>query len=733
MYKIRRVWLLLCAIPLFVPKPLRCQEADSLLKSLINEHTDTARLVVLFKVADYYRDIACDQAQCEKYLNDAKEVAEATKNAGLVAYTYDQIGVAYRKCGLFSEALKFHNDALGMSKRLGDSSQMATSLNNIGTMYRRVDNYALAAENHMEALRIAEASGDQHNKSVACNGLGNVFNANGRYEEAIEYFNQALNIATENNNKNNMAMNYNNIGEIYEKNHDYKTCLRLYNRALQINREIKNNAGIALNYNNIGSVAMLQGDNQTAYRYFKAAIEIDSSSDNKRVLAASYNNMARACLALKRLDEMRKYINKNIALANKIHSLQHLQSGYKNLSDYFMAQKNYQKAYEYMVMANAFKDSMLNERNSNKITALQALYDSERKEHQIKKQQQDLEIKDLLIEKSFRRNIMVSIAATLLIMGIASIWVVWHKTRKRKALLTYQMHEIAEKNIALAKQKEEIISQKRTIEMRSEDLNKSYNIIENYALNITNSIRYAKKIQVSVQPSLPTVLSYFTDSVIFSRPKNIVSGDFFWLEPTGRKVIFALADCTGHGIPAAFMSLIGIHILSTAVRHQKFTTPNEILKYIDTQLLKRLGSKSLTPIQKDGIDIALGVLDLDTRQLQYGGTLIPLTVVRNNKAIVLKPDVYVLGFTSQNQPTKFTTQTIQLQADDWLYLSSDGYYDQIGGPKGRKYQRSRFQNLVTTLCQFDGVEQRQRFTDDFDNWKGSGEQIDDVLVWGLKI
>lgn len=716
------------------------QIADSLLLNFYNENNDTSKIKILFKVSDYYRNVEHNFDLADKYIFEAKKSAENTKKDGLIAYVYNYIGTYFRINSSFSEALKYHFDALQISKRINDSSQIANTYNNIGVVYRQVDNHALAAENHIEALRIAESCADTFNISVACNSLGNVFSLNGRHDEAIMYFKKALDLSIKGKNKLGMAINYNNIGEAYEFKGDYNKARELYTKSLNLNKEIKSDQGTSICYNCLGKIALYEGNAHLAHNYFKAAIDIDKRLNSKRYLAEGYCNLAKASLALKKYDEAKSIIDKGLAIANEINSLLHKQISYENLSNYYKALGNYLLAYDHIKLSNSYKDSILNEKSTRIIASMQVLYESEKRESEIKILKQEQEITDQRYAKQQTRSYMLLCGIVLLLGIIVVIYIALHGKAKRNKLLSSQIREIERKNAKLAEQKEEITSQKEDIirkkeiiEIKNDNLEKAYRTIENYVLNITESIRYAEKIQESIQPSITLVKDTFSDTVVFSKPKDIVSGDFYWLYSTPEKVFFALSDCTGHGVPGAFMSIIGIDLLNQAVRQNKFLKSEQILSFLNAQLIKRLRKSENDRILMDSMDIAICVYDRNTHELSFSGALIPVIIIRNGEICELKPNSYSLGSIFHTDPINFKTETLQLNPNDWIYISSDGFYDQIGGNNKRKYQRTRFKEFVSSISKISGDEQQLLLDNEFRKWMGTSEQIDDVLVWGIKI
>lgn len=731
------VFYMFCAFGSFV---VEAQDAENLLSNFYKESNDTAKIDILFKVTNYYHDVTKNYDLAEKYLIEAQEIVDKTNKTGLKASVYNKIGLYYRRNSKFGEALKFHRAALEFAKQVSDSSIISTIYNNIGVVYRRVANYPLAAQNHIDALRTAEQCGDMYNVSVACNSLGNVFSLNGRYDEAIVYFNKALDYSIKSNNKLGMAMNYNNMGEVSEFKGDYQTARELYAKSLAINREIGSEQGIAICYNCLGKIALYQGNANLAYNYFKAALDLDRHINNKLYLNDSYVNLSKATIKLNMLSDAKIYIEKSLELAAQINSLIHFQWAYSNYCDYYKALGRYDQAFKYLQLSTTYKDSILNEKSNHAIASMQTLYETEKRESEIIILKQEQEIKDQRLAKQRTQNYLLLGGMFVLTVVVVGIYIMLHNKRKHNVILSQQIDEIERQNTKLAEQKEEItsqkediIKQKEEIEIKNENIEKAYKTIESYVYNITESIRYAEKIQESIQPTIDFIKLFFSDTVIFNKPKDIVSGDFYWMHQTPEKIYFALSDCTGHGVPGAFMSIIGIDLLNQAVRQNKNIQSDQMLSFLNLQLIKRLRQSDNDLILMDSMDIAVCVFDRKTKELSFSGALIPILIVRNGEITEIKPNVYSLGSIFRKVPIEFKTETIQLQPGDWIYISSDGYYDQIGGEQRRKYQRVKFKQFAQHISNFAGDQQQKMLQEDFRQWKENNPQIDDVLVWGLKV
>ncbi len=276
--------------------------------------------------------------------------------------------------------------------------------------------------------------------------------------------------------------------------------------------------------------------------------------------------------------------------------------------------------------------------------------------------------------------------------------------------------------------------------MSHTEINNQKNIIETKNREITDSILYASRIQQGILPDSADIKNLLPNSFLFYRPRDIVSGDFYWVKQLkgSSKLGFddlvgvVVADCTGHGVPGAFMSFIGSTILNQTVGHKKIETPADALNYLNQQLPLTLQSKIKTGQINDGMEAGILTFNKSANQLFFSGANLNLIHIRKNVVTEIKGDKHSIGLNTEQQKT-FTNNELVLEKDDCVYMFSDGYPDQFGGPKGKKY---KYKNLLTFLnvnSTLDSDEQYKLISENFDNWKGNLEQLDDVLLFGLKI
>ena len=291
-------------------------------------------------------------------------------------------------------------------------------------------------------------------------------------------------------------------------------------------------------------------------------------------------------------------------------------------------------------------------------------------------------------------------------------------------------------NNELQQQKEEIEAQRDEIEAQKSKVEKQRDKIQHQNNQIKSSIQYASKIQQALLPPEKFIKESFKESFIYFKPKDIVSGDFYWYKRVNDLAVIAIADCTGHGVPGAFMSMLGISFLNEIVGsdiHDKICkNANIILNDLRQKVIDSLRQDDTKSTTKDGMDIAFILLDTNTNELQFAGAYNPLLIVRNNEIIEIPADRMPVGV-HRKQENSFTNNNFQLQKNDSIYMFSDGYMDQFGGEKGRKFLKKRFLSLLLEINERNMDEQQEIIDTVLKKWKQNIDQVDDILVMGFKI
>jgi serine phosphatase RsbU (regulator of sigma subunit)/GAF domain-containing protein len=294
-----------------------------------------------------------------------------------------------------------------------------------------------------------------------------------------------------------------------------------------------------------------------------------------------------------------------------------------------------------------------------------------------------------------------------------------------KTLGTYTA--IALENAGLVENLEEKVKE------RTSEVVKQKEIIEENNKHITDSIKYAKRIQEAIIPGEEMMNKILQNSFVLYKPKDIVSGDFYWIEQKGNKILLAVVDCTGHGVPGAFMSIIGFNGLNQIVNEYNYTKPSEILTALNRTISYTLRQRVEDSVIRDGMDMAICCIDLEANKLEFAGAFNPLFIIRNNEVLEIKGDKQPIGNFLGQENYVFSNKEMDLLPDDKLYLFSDGYADQFGGPMGKKLKYNYFRQLLLDNHSKPMPEQKQAMDDFFEHWRQGYEQIDDVCIIGVAI
>jgi len=661
-----------CALLLFESYSFAKQsKIDSLLTVLKTAKEDTDKVKTLYLLCSKFRFSNPDKAL--QYGEQGQVLARQLEfNKGTAASLY-YIGIVYYYQGDYDNSLNSYLQSLKIHEELGNKIGIADNLQNIGKVYYRLHNYEKAINKLQQSLTLYEELKDSPDEAMAVVG------------------------------KHGIASSLNNIGGIYEARGNYEKTLEYLFRSLEIVEKLGDKQGIATRLDNIGLMYKALGNYAKAMDYLLQALEIREALGDKKGIAYSLTDIGELYSERGDYGKALDYIQRSLKIAKEIGVKERIKASYEALAVTYARQNQFAQAYEYYRLYSAIKDSLLNEVSSRQIAEMSEKYESEKKEKQIEIQKLELN----------RNRILQYALGGGVVMLLLLSFVIYNRYRlKRKA------------NELLAAQKQEI-------ETKNKD--------------VTDSIRYAERIQNAILPTDEQIKELLPDSFVLFKPKDIVSGDFYWivaLDPQGsppagvRGVLIAACDCTGHGVPGAFMSMIGNALLNEVVNDKGITQPGEILNEIRKGIINSLKQKGQIGEQQDGMDAALCNLELHDHsglgvRLQYAGANNPLFIIRKGELMEIKADKQPIGIVGKLKP--FTNHKIDLQKGDTIYIFSDGYQDQFGGPKGKKFRPKQFKELLLSIQDKSMEEQEQILGKTIDDWKGDGEQIDDMLIIGIRI
>ncbi len=515
---------------------------------------------------------------------------------------------------------------------------------------------------------------------------------------------------------------YMTMGNAYKQQDIYDSALFYYDKSLSISENTNYARGAAGNYNNMGSAYLGQKNYDKALEHFFLALEINKAEGNDKWISYNYNNIGNAYYQLKKHDQALLYLNKSIEIKTRLGDDENKIQTLEWIAEINAEKGNYQLAYMYLQDHLRIKNSFQDAQRLQMADALEARFQNEKKEVEINalKAEQSLQdvviasqTKDLEHQEEMRaqeKNLIYALGFIMLSL-LVTIIVFWRNNRQKKKY----NEQLETKNSAINQANSEIEEARVNLERKNKE--------------VTDSINYAKRIQAAILPSEKTIASHLNEAFVLYLPKDIVAGDFYWTERVDNTLLFAVADCTGHGVPGAMVSVICHNALNSCIKQLGLTDPGEILDETTKLVLKQF-EKSEQEV-RDGMDIALCSFNTATRELKFAGANTPLWVVRDEEVLKYKATRQPVG--SHTNRVDFDTQVIPIQKGDVLYLSSDGYSDQFGGEKGKKFLNKRFKELLIKIAQRPIKEQSKLLRNNFENWKMEYEQVDDVCVMGARV
>ena len=542
------------------------------------------------------------------------------------------------------------------------------------------------------------------------NKIAYLYWENEMFPDAIDYFSKSLKINISNKNINGAKSLYYNIGLLYSDQEDYQNSLTNFNKGLQLARQLNQKEGTYTGLMNKATALKNLSKNQDAINNINEALNFAQELNNLKLIRTCYGMLAENYELLGDSENTMKYFEQFASIDKHIKAEQIKQIEEKSKKRVKEAQNDKTKTEKTLSeTSDQLEETQKNLLETEEIT---------------KKQQLDLEIQKLTIrekeaELQTKRTLLLSALFIFIVILLFSILVLRQFKAKKKA------------NKLLEEQNEQIRIQKTEIESQRDLANQQKK-------DITDSIEYAKRIQSALLPPLNFIKRNLPEHFILFKPRDIVSGDFYWMMNKDGKIIIAAADCTGHGVPGAFMSMLGTAFLNEIVnkiienKHIYSLQANEILNQLRNYIIESLHQTGASDESKDGIDISICIIDSEKQKLQFAGAHNPLYLIKNKKLEVIKGDRMPVGI-HKNAHKSFKNHEFDIKENDTIYLFSDGYYDQIGGPKNRKFMSRNFQDLLLGIHKKPLELQKEILDKTIEEWKGDGIQLDDILVIGIKL
>jgi len=674
------------------------------------------KLILLDKLFSEYE--FRDSVKARKYNDQAFLLARETKNTRALAQCFNHLGFLYEDRGDIENAKIAYEKSLHVAELANDKLAMSKAHNNLGIIYKVQGNYPEAIRYYHLCLEFDL----QRNDSVSIGGtyvnIGEVYRVDQNYKMAIENYKKAEQMFMNSDADYEKAVLYNDMAITVEKLEDIEGTRKYLHRGIYYYEKAGMASGISTSTGNLALSFSSTNEHDSAYYYARLSQEYGNRSGDSLAIIHSYKVLGMIYKNSGRADEAIVFLKKCLPHYSQYHLLEDLENTHYIISDAYRKTGEHKLALEHLHESLLLKAEISGKEKSKQIAEMESKFKSAQKDKEILMKNAEIEksnakVQQQELENESNRYKIYGLGGGFILLIVFLGFIIKSSQARKKAnrLLRLQRDHIAEQN-----------------------------------KEIKSSISYAKRIQEAILPPVSQISEAFPDSFVIYMPKDIVAGDFYFFEKTKEHVFIAAADCTGHGVPGALVSVVCSNALSRCVKEFGLTEPGKILDKTRELILETF--QKSTQNVSDGMDISLcsfkfGVLgstfenqqpetnNIKHRTISWSGANNPLLFSQNGELKELSPDKQPVGKTDKAVP--FTTKEIILNKGDSLFLFTDGYADQFGGPKGKKLKYSSMKKTINDCRNQAASSIQQSLSASFSEWKGNLEQVDDVCIIGIKI
>jgi len=681
-------------------------EGYHLSKKIGRKHTEGYFLLKISEACNYMNNLDSS----ELLSNQAIEVFKAIGEEENIASCYNILGSVSNKRGDLRSAMKYYGYATPILEKKKNKRSLATNYNDIGNGYRELGDYVKALQFFRKGLECSREAGYKQAVAYTLANMANCYQLMQNFDRSLSNYKEAADILLQIGDKRGYAYTLFSVYNVYDSKKNYDTAITGFKRVNALMEEVGDDAGRNGCIYSIGTILAKIGKQDEALVYLLRSLTLTEELQQQLELSECLNSIGIVYMNKKEPSKALEYFKKSLVAVEGTGALNSIKYCYERLSECYEDLGDFKNAIKYHKLFTSAKDSILNENNFKQLNELSTKYETEKKELAIELQKKEIAVKNGEVKQQSR--LKFAFASGFILMALLSVVVYRGYRQKRKA--------------------NEIIStQKKEVELKNTIVESQRHQLEEKNTEITDSINYARKIQSALLPSEPDFKKLLPDSFILFKPKDIVSGDFYWITEINDKVIYCTADCTGHGVPGGFMSMLGTSFLNEIVIMRQIDSPAEIMNELRKQIIRSLKQTGVAGENKDGMDAVICSVDRKKKQLTYSAANNSCYILRSAELIELKPDKMAIGY--GEKLNSFSQNTFELQNGDMIYSFTDGYADQFGGEKGKKFKYSRLAELFKTIGLKNLDEQKLIMTDTITEWQGRLEQVDDILVVGVRI
>jgi tetratricopeptide (TPR) repeat protein len=711
------------------------------LQRLIDQYlkADTHKVFLINNLADSYLNF--DPAKSELLATQARKMAQTIGYKMGEGWSWNYQGSSYLIRANYDSALLCYRQALILFEEYSKLPEPIAKIRyNIGLVHFYQGNTAQALDFLIDAMNLYHSSKLIEEEANVINAIASVYASQGQYRKALNNYLKVLKIGEVlnsdylfNNVFHNLASVYYDLYVSLEDPHpSWLDSSLYYNRkSISIRSKVGNRNGLAASQISLGNIYLAKQMYGLALEAFGSALKLKTELGDKRGQAICYENLAEVNFKLKHYALAVSMVQSAIKLYQEIESAQDLLSSYRLAANIYQTIGRYKDGFGILESYIKLSDSIFTKEKAAELAEMETRYE-------LSRQSAESRLKDVELEKDrFWLGVYfygIAFAVVILVV-MAGLFIQAIKNRKKAMLANAELYA---RNLELAKREEQVRAQSEILIQANEEISStnealmfSQNLIAEINRDFTSSLNYAKTIQAALLPTVEQLHQIFPQSFVFLRPKEQVSGDLFWVFQGQDTKLIAAIDCTGHGVPGGFMSIAAVFLLNQICRTQPILSPDLILKHLHADLRAVLRQENATI--RDGMEIGLCAWDEASQTLSFAGAGSNMIYMIENQIFEFKGERFAIGDEHSDGRT-FCLHKIELKQPFVGYLFTDGYRDQFGGEKGRKFMARRFKELLYDIHRLDCYDQSQVLERNFLEWtKGQYTQIDDVLVLGFKL
>lgn len=676
----------------------------------------------------------------EHYWDSLERVSQRSPADTLSVLQLNELFTYYSSNG-GKQAMPFAERALELADSLQFLPGQALSSLSLAIAHDRQGNFYQALQYYHKTLKLAKEHSYDDYRAKCLLSLGYFYGTQGNYSKAIEHTKEAALLHETLFGAAHAAYGWSNLGYYFLKEHQYDSALYYTYKSYEIFKAEQDSSGLGDVFFNLGSIAWEADSNAfKALNYCLKAQKMYRSGafTEAEILIECKAQIGFLYTELKNFPKAAFYLNRALAEAKKNNLRYLIQVCYQHKAHMYAAAGDFNKAYQYHQLFYQLYDSLHSQQTYANIKQLQAEYELETKEAKIALLNKDQIIKQEELQRQLIiRNGFVGLVGLLLVLAAVLYRNNRHK-RKSNDLLLEQKTEIEKKNKAIVRKNQMLQEQKRAMLFQSRHLHEANlqiglqkKTIEQKNRDIISSLNYARNIQDAMLPQVEQLKHRLADFFLWLQPRDIVSGDFFWYHEQDGLLFLAAVDCTGHGVPGAFMSLIGDSYLNQIVKIEKEYEPDRILSRLSYHVNEVL-KKEATDNQ-DGMEMSMCVIDLNKKELRFAGARNHLFYVQEKKLHKVRGNRSNIGGIKKGTTTVFSKHKISFQQPTCFYLFTDGIRDQFGGPQDKKYGEKQLKQLILDIHQLPMEKQKLLIKGGLEQWMEDAEQIDDILMVGWRL